>query len=137
MLTFARLIRLYKSAHQKVCRAFYNAQAGAGTGGDISRIYFAPTHSLELVEAAALKQAIKQQVIESREPMHLCFDVLIQYLCTLAISEGFTPNQIFNEVKSTYCFANMHEDEWREVLYPSSPRGVKRWKHTMNKKWKR
>ena len=100
-----------------VSRFLQRAGRSGHRPGDISRIYFVPTHSLELVEAAALKQAIKQQVIESREPMHLCFDVLIQYLCTLAISEGFTPNQIFNEVKSTYCFANMHEDEWREVLY--------------------
>ena len=81
-----------------------------------SKIYFLPTHSLELVEAAALKEAIEQKVIESREPMLLCFDVLIQYLCTIAISDGFKPEQIFNEIKNTYCFREMTEEEWQQIL---------------------
>jgi ATP-dependent helicase Lhr and Lhr-like helicase len=83
----------------------------------VSKIYFLPTHSLELVEAAALKEAIRESLIESREPMLLCFDVLIQYLCTIAISDGFLPAVIYAEVKSTYCFADMTEDEWNEILY--------------------
>ncbi|MBO9657791.1 MAG: DEAD/DEAH box helicase, partial [Chitinophagaceae bacterium] len=83
----------------------------------VSKIYFLPTHSLELVEAAALKQAISEQLIESREPMLLCFDVLIQYLCTLAISEGFTPDEIWNEIKQTYCFREITKDEWLQILH--------------------
>ncbi len=55
----------------------------------VSKIYFLPTHSLELVEAAALKEAMAQNFIESRLPLVMCFDVLIQYLCTLAVSDGF------------------------------------------------
>jgi len=84
--------------------------------GEISRIYFLPTHSLELVEAAALKQAIKEGLIEGREPMLLCFDVLIQYLCTLAIGEGFRQEEIFEEIKSTYCYRDITQEEWEEVL---------------------
>jgi ATP-dependent Lhr-like helicase len=83
----------------------------------VSKIYFLPTHSLELVEAAALKSAIGEAFIESREPMILCYDVLVQYLCTLAIGEGFVPEEIFREVTSTYCYAELTEDEWREILY--------------------
>ena len=83
----------------------------------VSKIYFLPTHSLELVEAAALKSAIAENLIESREPMMLCFDVLIQYLCTLAISEGFRPDEIFQEIKSTYCFQDITEEEWQEILH--------------------
>jgi ATP-dependent Lhr-like helicase len=82
----------------------------------VSKIYFLPTHSLELIEAAALKDAISEMYIESREPMLLCYDVLIQYLCTLAISEGFRPNELFNEVKSTYCFSELTMEEWQEIL---------------------
>jgi len=81
-----------------------------------SKIYFLPTHSLELVEAAALKQAVEENFIESKVPMLLCYDVLIQYLCTLAISDGFFPEEIFNEVKSTYCFAAITRDEFEEIL---------------------
>ncbi len=83
----------------------------------VSKIYFLPTHSLELVEAAALKQAIGEQLIESREPMLLCFDVLIQYLCTLAISDGFIPEEIFAEIRQTYCYRHITEDEWRQLLH--------------------
>ncbi|MGN6294826.1 MAG: ligase-associated DNA damage response DEXH box helicase [Chitinophagaceae bacterium] len=82
----------------------------------VSKIYFLPTHSLELVEAAALKQAIGEQLIESREPMLLCFDVLTQYLCTLAISDGFIPEEIFAEIRQTYCYRDITEEEWRQLL---------------------
>jgi ATP-dependent helicase Lhr and Lhr-like helicase len=82
----------------------------------VSKIYFLPTHSLELVEAAALKEAIGEQFIESRIPMLMCFDVLIQYLCTLAISDGFYPDILFEEIKSTYCFSEINEEEWQQIL---------------------
>lgn len=83
----------------------------------VSNIYFLPTHSLELIEAAALKTAIAQTLIESREPMLLCFDVLVQYLCTLAVGDGFDANTLYKEVKSTYCFSDITADEWQEVLH--------------------
>jgi ATP-dependent helicase Lhr and Lhr-like helicase len=81
------------------------------------KIYFLPTHSLELCEAAALKDAINKQVIESKPPMLLCYDVLIQYLTTLAVSKGFEPNQIFNEIKSTFCFSEITVEEFSELLF--------------------
>jgi ATP-dependent Lhr-like helicase len=68
------------------------------------------------VEAAALKSAIDEELIESKEPMLLCFDVLIQYLNTLAISDGFKPADLFNEIKTTYCYRDLLEEEWEEVL---------------------
>ena len=46
----------------------------------VSKIWFLPTHSLELLEAAALKEAMEEDLIESRQPFLLCFDVLLQYL---------------------------------------------------------
>ena len=100
-----------------VARFLQRAGRSGHSPDAISKIYFLPTHSLELVEAAALKSAIDEKLIESREPMLLCFDVLIQYLNTLAISEGFIPDQIFQEVKATYCYSEMTEDEWQQILY--------------------
>lgn len=82
----------------------------------VSKIYFLPTHSLELVEASALKSAVKKSFIESREPRILCFDVLIQYLCTLAISDGFYPDEIFNEIQSTWCYRDITRQEWDKLL---------------------
>ncbi|MEO7561871.1 MAG: helicase-related protein, partial [Ferruginibacter sp.] len=81
-----------------------------------SKIYFLPTHSLELLEAAALKDAIAESFIESRQPLLLCFDVLLQYMCTLAVSDGFYPGEIFEEIKSTFCFREILEEEWQQLL---------------------
>lgn len=82
-----------------------------------SKIYFLPTHSLELMEAAALKSAMKENIIESRIPMLLCYDVLLQYLNTIAISDGFYAAQVFKEVTSTYCYRDLTEDEWHRILH--------------------
>ena len=99
-----------------VSRFLQRAGRSGHKPGDLSKVYFLPTHSLELVEAAGLQNAIHQNVIESRPPMLLCFDVLMQYLCTLAIGEGFHEEQIYHEIKNTFCFADITHDEWRELL---------------------
>ncbi len=99
-----------------VSRFLQRAGRSGHKPGDISKVYFLPTHSLELVEAAGLKNAINENVIESRQPMLLCFDVLMQYLCTLAIGEGFYEEQIYHEVKNTFCYADITHDEWKELL---------------------
>jgi ATP-dependent Lhr-like helicase len=100
-----------------VARFLQRAGRSGHSPDAVSKIYFLPTHSLELVEAAALKGAIEENFIESREPLLLCYDVLVQYLCTLAVSDGFVPDEIYNEVKSTYCFQELSQEEWEEMLY--------------------
>src|SRR5450432_3774863 len=100
-----------------VARFLQRAGRSGHRPGDISKIYFLPTHSLELVEAAALKLAMKEHFIESREPMILCFDVLIQYLGTLAIGDGFYQDIIFKEISSTYCFREIKKQEWDQLLH--------------------
>lgn len=99
-----------------VSRFLQRAGRSGHKPGDISKVYFLPTHSLELVEAAGLKSAINENVIESKQPMLLCFDVLMQYLCTLAIGEGFNEQQVYGEIKNTYCYADITHDEWRQLL---------------------
>lgn len=99
-----------------VSRFLQRAGRSGHKPGDISKVYFLPTHALELVEAAGLKNAINQNVIESRQPMLLCFDVLMQYLCTLAIGEGFKEEAIFKEIKGTFCYRDIALHEWHELL---------------------
>ena len=82
----------------------------------VSRIYFVPTHSLELVEGAALKEAITQKVFEDRQPILKPYDVLTQYLITLAVSDGFDEEQTFNEVISTFAYQTLRRDEWNWIL---------------------
>jgi ATP-dependent Lhr-like helicase len=107
-----------------VARFLQRAGRSGHQPGELSKIYFLPTHSLELVEAVALKQAIAEGNIESKTPMLLCFDVLVQYLCTLACGEGFLPATIFEEVKATFCFADIAAEEWAELLQQITKGGV-------------
>jgi ATP-dependent helicase Lhr and Lhr-like helicase len=107
-----------------VARFLQRAGRSGHSPDAVSKIYFLPTHSLELVEAAALKNAVEENLIESKAPQLLCFDVLIQYLCTIAISDGFYPDEIFEEVKSTYCFAEITNEEYQEILLHITAGGV-------------
>lgn len=84
--------------------------------GEASVIHFLPTHALELVEASALKRAVKEAVMEDRIPYLLSFDVLIQYLVTLAVSDGFLPRDIYPEIRTTFCFQGITEAQWEWCL---------------------
>lgn len=99
-----------------VARFLQRAGRSGHQPGAISRIYFVPTHSLELMEAAGIREAVRKKIVEDRLPYIRSFDVLMQYLITLAISEGFEANQIYEEVKGTFSFASMSEDEWLWIL---------------------
>jgi ATP-dependent Lhr-like helicase len=99
-----------------VARFLQRAGRAGHQPGEVSNIYFLPTHSLEIVESAALQQAIAVGEMESRDPMQLCFDVLIQFLCTLAVGDGFKPARVLPIVKATYCYGDMQDHEWDECL---------------------
>ena len=81
-----------------------------------SKIYFLPTHAIELIECSALNKAVQQEYVEQRKPYILCFDVLIQFLISLAVSEGFYPNNVLNYIKKTHAFSLITLQEWEWVL---------------------
>lgn len=100
-----------------VSRFIQRAGRSGHQPGAISRIYFVPTHSLELIEGAALRTAIAEGVQEPRIPYIRSFDVLLQYLMTLAVSEGFDPEEIYQEVILTHCYESITREEWNWVLH--------------------
>jgi ATP-dependent Lhr-like helicase len=99
-----------------IARILQRAGRSGHQPGAISRIYFVPTHSLELIEAAGIREAIRKGIVEDRVPYLRSFDVLIQYLITLAVSDGFEPHQIFSELKGTFCYSSVTDDEWIWIL---------------------
>lgn len=99
-----------------VARFLQRAGRSGHRPGETSVIYFLPTHALELIEASALQKAVTTQAVEDRLPYLNCYDVLIQYLCTLAVSDGFYPQDIFPEVQSTFCFQTLTYDEFQWCL---------------------
>jgi ATP-dependent Lhr-like helicase len=99
-----------------VARFMQRAGRSGHHPGAVSKAYFVPTHSMELLEGAALKEAIRRGIFESRDPMLLTMDVLIQFMVTLAVSEGFRADELFNEVKTTYAFADLTRKEFNQLL---------------------
>jgi ATP-dependent Lhr-like helicase len=99
-----------------VARFLQRAGRSGHRPGQESNIYFLATHAIELAEASALRRAVKETVVEDRIPYLNSWDVLVQYLVTLAVSDGFYPDDIFKEVKSTFCFQTMTEENWQFCL---------------------
>lgn len=99
-----------------VARFMQRAGRSGHQPGATSRIYFVPTHTLELVEAAALRQAIDEELVEARFPYLRSFDVLVQFLVTLAVGEGFNADQIKAEILSTFSYQSLQDQEWQWCL---------------------
>lgn len=99
-----------------VARFIQRAGRSGHQPGLPSLIYFVPTHSLELVEAAALRSAMENNESENILCPTLTFDVLIQFLVTLAVGEGFFEEELYPILKSTFSFKNLTEEEYRWTL---------------------
>ncbi len=99
-----------------VARFLQRAGRSRHRPGEESVIYFLATHALELIEASALKKAAKNTIVEDRIPYLYSWDVLVQYLNTLAVSDGFLPEEIYKEVKTTFCYQGITEENWNWIL---------------------
>jgi ATP-dependent Lhr-like helicase len=99
-----------------VSRFMQRAGRSGHQPGATSKIYFLPTHSLELIEAAALREATELEMVESRVPYVRSFDVLIQYLVTLAVSDGFQKANLYQEILTTFCYQSITKEEWEWCL---------------------
>ena len=99
-----------------IARFLQRAGRSGHRPGKESVIYFLPTHALELVEASALQQAVKKNAVEDRMPYLKSFDVLLQYLTTLAVSDGFHQNVIFPEIQQTFCYQTITKKQWQWLL---------------------
>jgi ATP-dependent Lhr-like helicase len=99
-----------------IARFFQRAGRSGHRPGATSKIYFLPTHSLELIESAVLQEAIDELQFESRTPLTRSFDVLVQYLVTLAVGPGFYQESLFDEIKSTNAYKDITIEEWQWCL---------------------
>ena len=94
---------------QRAGRSGHQPKAG-------SSIYFLPTHAMELIESVALQKGIKNQKIEDRIPYLNSYDVLIQFLMTLAVGAGFDPVKIYPVVTSSFFFQALDQERWQWIL---------------------
>ncbi|NYJ26701.1 ligase-associated DNA damage response DEXH box helicase [Allomuricauda sp. ARW1Y1] len=99
-----------------VARFLQRAGRSGHRPGKESVIHFLPTHAIELVEASAMQKAVLNSAVEDRIPYLNSFDVLIQYLTTLAVSDGFYPDEIYPEIKQTFCYQGISDEQWQWLL---------------------
>ncbi len=84
--------------------------------GVASRVTFVPTNALELIELAAVRDAIEANQIEARIPVRNPLDVLAQHVVTVALAGGFDPEELLAEVRTTTAYATLSDAEWQWVL---------------------
>ena len=99
-----------------VARLLQRAGRSGHAPGRPSRITLVPTHSLELVEAAAARAAAEAGQIEARLTPHQPLDVLVQHLVTVALGGGFVPDALYAEVRQTAAFADLTPEAWQWCL---------------------
>jgi ATP-dependent Lhr-like helicase len=95
-----------------IARFLQRAGRSGHRPGAQSRIWFVPTHALELLEMSATRDAIACNHIEARHPIMQPMDVLVQYAMTRAVGGGFEPEELRTEVQSTHAYANLGNDDW-------------------------
>ncbi|MCG9910225.1 MAG: ligase-associated DNA damage response DEXH box helicase [Flavobacteriales bacterium] len=84
--------------------------------GAVSRVYFVPTHALELIEAVSLRIGTEENKSENRMPVELAYDTLLQYMVTRALGGGFDSVELFKEIKETWAYQHISEDDWLLLL---------------------
>jgi ATP-dependent Lhr-like helicase len=109
-----------------VARLLQRAGRSGHAPGRASRVTLVPTHTLELVEAAAARRAALAGQVESRTPPAKPLDVLVQHLVTVALGGGFaatprdgggfTADALFDEVRSAPSYATLAREEFDWAL---------------------
>ncbi|MGY3264795.1 ligase-associated DNA damage response DEXH box helicase [Lysobacter sp. HA35] len=84
--------------------------------GESGHVVCVPTHMLELVEFAAVREAVTAGEVEARRPPRMSLDVLAQHCVTLALGGGFDADELLQEVRGTHAFAGLADEAWQSVL---------------------
>lgn len=114
---FSPVDRVFQVGSPKgVARLMQRAGRSGHQPGAVSRIVGVPTHAFEMIEFAAARDAVARGTIESRLPLDRPLDVLVQHLVTLAMGGGFQEAELFDEVRTSYAFRHLSEQEWRWAM---------------------
>ncbi len=99
-----------------IARLLQRAGRSGHSPGRASRVTIVPTHALELVEAAAAQKAAAQRRVESRSAPDQPLDVLAQHVVTVALGTGFAAAELLAEVRTTWSYRHLSDEDWRWVL---------------------
>jgi ATP-dependent Lhr-like helicase len=99
-----------------VARLLQRAGRSGHGPGRVSRVSLVPTHSLELLEAAAARDAAEAGEIETPLLPEAPLDVLVQHLVTVALGGGFVASDLLAEVRSAASYAALSDAAWQWAL---------------------
>ncbi len=99
-----------------VARLLQRAGRSGHRPGEISKVTVVPAQALELVEAAAAREAAAERCIEPRVPTELSLDVLVQHLVTCALGGGFLPAELLREIRTTHAYRRLDDVQWQWAL---------------------
>jgi ATP-dependent helicase Lhr and Lhr-like helicase len=99
-----------------VARLLQRAGRSGHAPGRPSRVTIVPTHTLELVEAAAARSAVATGRVEARHAPEKPLDVLIQHLVTLALGTGFREEELLPEIRAAWSYRELTDAEFAWAL---------------------
>ncbi len=109
-----------------VARLLQRAGRSGHAPGRTSRVTLVPTHTFELVEAAAARRAAQAGQVESRVSPAKPLDVLVQHLVSVALGgdidadakprSGFDTDALFDEVRSAHAYRDLTREEFDWAL---------------------
>lgn len=99
-----------------VGRLLQRAGRSGHSPGRASRVTLVPTHALELLEAAAARDAASAGRVEPRPAPVQPMDVLVQHLVTVAVGTGFLPAEMLAEVRSSAAYRDLSDEAFDWAL---------------------
>lgn len=99
-----------------VARLLQRAGRASHRPGETSHILCVPTFALNLLEIDAARRAAHEGNVEARVPTIAPLDVLTQHIVTIALGSGFTPDELFEEVRTTWSFRNLPREEFEWAM---------------------
>lgn len=116
---FAPVERVVQIGSPKgVARIMQRAGRARHRPGEPCEITCVPTNALELLEIAAVREAIDAGAVEPRDPVNQPLDVLAQHMVTVALGDGFDADELFDEVRTAWSFRHLSREafDWTLLL---------------------
>ncbi len=101
---------------KSVARLVQRAGRSGHRPGETARVIAVPSHSLEIVEYAALRRALGDGQLEPRPPPRLCLDVLAQHVVSCAVAGPTEADALLAEVRGTHAYGGLPDAAWAAVL---------------------
>ncbi len=95
-----------------IARLMQRAGRSGHRPGATCRILCVPTHALQLVEIAAVREALARGEVEPRRPLSKPLDVLAQHLVTCGLGGGFREDDLRREVRTAFSYRDLTDEEW-------------------------